>query len=778
MITIMGACAYGKNRRMDKVKKKLFQLLALFLACAVLAVLYTDRDANRWTFSGETLGQILVSGEEADSAEAEAQTEWDEAQARARALAEAGEWSRAEKLRASDVFKPAVDEAGGLNLMWGSFSAEITYASPAPLEFRVVSAGRQSFVKGGAFRAAAGEGTLSHAFELTDSAARVRLACDLPEGAEVSGVTVRRTGVLLSDRAAYALLLAAILTLLLVLSWDERPGARERRRDALMVILTAAFAGMPLFWGGLFGGTDHDLFFHLNRIEGIAAGLRCGQFPVRLHASTLLGYGYAAPIFYPEIFLYLPAVLRNLGVSLAGSWRIALMLINLAVAAASYAGAKHIFGNSRAAVGSCMLYTLCIYRLATLYTRAAIGESLAMIFFPLLIAAMVDVLLHDESRWPLLAAGMTGIALCHLLSTLFAVLLCAAAALCVLVKLFKEPRRILAIMKAAGVTALCVLFFYVPMLSYKLAGVSADVALDTADNVLQMGSFLVGFSGEAGALPEDFAYTIGVVPGLAMLIGCGLLIVRRYADGKSFCDKENDRLSFFFIGLAGLCLLAATDLFPWVFLCGLPRPFSTFFMQIQFPWRLVGMAAPLLALAGAWGYLREEKHAAAGMALLTVLCAVFAGYTMQCFVQDTPVLRADGFCDTRIPQYEYTYVGTEKEALRPGEIRVANSGVPAKISDFEKRGSELSFTLEADGGSYIEVPLLYYPGYEAEIDGQPHTVSLGENNVLRIYGGVNGTGRVTVHYEEPLLWRVSELASLAGLALLIASLCRMKRAKR
>ena len=43
-----------------------------------------------------------------------------------------------------------------------------------------------------------------------------------------------------------------------------------------------------------------------------------------------------------------------------------------------------------------------------------------------------------------------------------------------------------------------------------------------------------------------------------------------------------------------------------------------------------------------------------------------------------------------------------------------------------KRGTELTATVQLEGeAAYIELPLLYYPGYRAEIDGQAQTVARG-----------------------------------------------------
>lgn len=755
--------------------KKLVSVAALWLALAALVFIYTDRDEYTWRYEEDTLGQILIGGEEAERSEQHDQDAMAKEQQAAQARTEAGLWGTG----TYDVepFLPAQGENGGLNLPWGDYDVTVEYDSPADMELRAVSAGRQTFIQDGVWCLAAGAGTSVCRFTLTDSTSGLLIAGDPAEGAEIRSITVHKVGagIFSADLAAYAALLGAVLTVLLVLSWDTSARGRMRRRDALMVLGAAAFSCMPLLWGGVFDG--HDMLFHLNRIEGIASGLRCGQFPVRIHASTLLGYGYAASEFYPELFLYIPAILRNMGVSLCASVRVFEAGINLLAALSCYVSAKAIFDSRRTAVGASVLYTLCVYRLVNLYTRATLGESLAMIFFPLIIWSLYEVLRRDDGKWPLLALGMTGVCMSHLLSTLFSVLFCAIAAAFSLPKLMREKRRFLAILKAAAITVLCCVWFYVPMMQYSGDGVSTSVVLDAQENVLQPGGFFVAFAGDMNAdIPEDFAYTIGVVPGLALLVGCALLLVRRYAQGKAAMDGK-DRAALALCALGVVALLGATNAFPWEWVCSLRRPFSTFFKQIQFPWRLVGVAVPMMSMAAAWGYLKDDRHASAGAALIVALCAACSGYTMQCMVQRTPVLDKETFTDTRISQFEYTYVGTEKTALKPGDICVGGAEGAYSVLEMTKRGTNLTAVIEMDGGAYIEFPLLYYPGYQATVNGIPCKVARGTNNMLRVYGTASGqTAKVDISFKPPMAWVAAQSVSLLGLALLILSLRRMKRA--
>jgi len=760
-------------------KNKALKLALIWLLLVLAVFLYTDGEEYTWRYAQGELSLILETREAASAAqrasdEAYAQEAAEAAQRQAR-----GEWGGNVQYGGAPETLPARDDAPGLNLMWGAYEVTLAYASPEPLEISVVSAGRQAFIQDGeTVLAAAPDGAQAFfAFTLTGSTERVMLACDLPDGAKVTSVTVhkRGTGVFSRDLAVYAVLLGGVLTGLFLLGGDVSDDGKTRRRDALILVFTAMFASLPALMEYIVDG--HDLFFHMNRIEGIAASLRGGQFPVRIHASTLLGYGYAASEFYPELFLYIPALLRNLGVSLMASVQVTMILINLATALICYKSVRMLLGDRDTALLASALYTLSIYRLVSLYAVATLGEALAMIFFPLLIASLYEVLARDVSRWPLLALAMYGIFMSHLLSTLLAVAFCALAALCCVKRLVCEPRRVLACVKAAALMALCSMWFIVPFLQYGAAGISTNVVLNTYRYRLTLGELMLGFSGATGdqhSVGNALSGTIGAHPGLVILLGCAALAVARYAQGGK--AQEKDRLPMALLALGTLALLGTTALFPWERLCGMGRPFGTIFQQIQYPRRMLSIATPLLCIPAAWGYLRDARHKASGAALAVGLCVVFAGYFMGDFVMQQPILDREGYADTRIRQYEYTYPGTEKGLLEPGAVVLGEMEEP--VLALRQDGSGLTMALAPGAeGPYLEAPLLYYPGYRAEINGEACKVARGDNNVIRLYGPFTGAGdTVRIWFGAPAAWRIAEGASLAGLALLIALLARRRKA--
>ena len=763
------------------MKRKALKIAALWLALIALAVVYTDRNSETWVYDVSSIPWILETEADATEAQREADEALEQERAEAYARRDAGKWGKAAEYAQETLAMPAVDWTNGLNLMWGEYEATVRYESQEPMTLRAVSAGRQAFIEGGETLLPAapqgGEETLR--FTLTDATEGVMLACDVPENAKVWVITVRRVcqRVVSPDLLAFATLAGGALTWLLVLSWDERREGVKRRRDAMILLCAVLFASAPAFISGIF--YEHDLYFHLNRIEGIASALRCGQFPARIHASTLLGFGYAAPEFYPELFFYLPAVLRNLGVSLVTCVQIMEILINLATALICYASVRHMFGSREVSVCASVLYTLSVYRLINLYTRAAFGEALAMIFFPLLIAATVDVLTRDERRWPMMALAMTGIFMSHLLSTLFAIGFCALAALCCLPRFVREPRRILACVKAAGLTALCSLWFVVPFLQYLQEDISMDAGTYTTLSIQSPGILLTAFPNGTGITTlssKPLSEAMGTQPGAALLIGCALLLLARYMRSRdeALCESAQGRLPMALLAMGALAALMSTKLIPWEQLVKLPAPFSTPFVMIQFPWRLVGVAAPLMSMAAACGYLARPRLARAGAVLALAMSVVCAGLVLQEQMGRSICLPEEGYLDSRIVQREYVYRGTERSTFSPGAVHT--DGTNAQVTSFEKHGTNLTLTIAgmADA-SYLELPVNYYVGYHVQVNGEERAVCQGDFNVIRVYSSwTDEPQTLRLWYAEPLLWRVAELASLAGFALL-AVLCARKR---
>ena len=108
---------------------------------------------------------------------------------------------------------------------------------------------------------------------------------------------------------------------------------KETVRDGLVLLACAAVISWPLY-SQMAAVTDNDMLFHLSRIDGIRESLLGGQFPVRIQtaASQLDGYGYAAGLFYPNLFLYISVILCIFGLPLGLVYNLFCIDIHLVMA--------------------------------------------------------------------------------------------------------------------------------------------------------------------------------------------------------------------------------------------------------------------------------------------------------------------------------------------------------------------------------------------------------------------------------------------------------------
>nr|MCR5033713.1 hypothetical protein [Lachnospiraceae bacterium] len=243
--------------------------------------------------------------------------------------------------------------------------------------------------------------------------------------------------------------------------------------QAVGVLVIAALASIPLCKDYTISGGD--LIFHLMRIEGVKDGLLSGQFPVRIAPKWLCGYGYASSVFYGEILLYFPALLRLAGFTVQTAYKVLLLAINLGTAVISYDCFTKIAKDKWTGLVAALLYTLSPDRLFSQYVYAAVGRAGAMMFLPFIALGFYLLFAEDPEDpdyWKngvFLTVGFSGLIQTHSLSgmitVIFSVLLCALLAL----RTFRK-KTLAVIGGAAGITLLLNAWFIVPFLDFVRRG--------------------------------------------------------------------------------------------------------------------------------------------------------------------------------------------------------------------------------------------------------------------------------------------------------------------
>jgi len=671
---------------------------------------------------------------------------------------------------------------------WQSYSPHLTLPRG---EYRLLVSGYGSVV------ARSGEGNLLGAGSAMEP---FRLCLDKDESDVIlygwqEGVLVSlelervHGGPIFSDGFLLSLGVAALVLALGLIRWQIRKlpqghsGEAEQGSGifALCVLLgITVLASYPLFYGMV--GPGHDLNFHLYRIEGIKDGLLSGQFPVRLHPTHNNGYGYISSSVYPELFLYFPAFLRLLGASPVMAYHAFLVLINGMTAWIMYVCARGISRSRYAGLLASVLYTLSTWRIINLYHRAAIGEALAMMFFPLLLYGLYLLLAGDHRKWWVLALGCSGILQSHVISTVFAALTIVAA-VAVYHREFLKKQRFLGFVKAGGLTLLLNLWYLAAFLTYYLG---EDLSIKhTPENTefyqnaifpTELFNFFNTSFGHSQLLEQglqgnmSLSLGVGVTGALAV---CGAYFL--------FGKKEQDVQGRFYGVMTGMgCALVfmASTLFPWRLLQRIP-PVNAFCGTVQMPWRFLSLASPMFCIAAA-GILarrgRRERRATALVAL-GVCGLAFIQWGTAYTTELGAVLRPGWAVDTYASagyDGEYFPLGTDRSMLTAERYITGGS---VELTGYYKSGTRISLrTRNVRAGDWVEVPLLYYGGYEArDSQGRFLEVTDGDNHVVRILLQ-EGVSQVELRYKGFWYFRVAELVT--GLTWGACGICWWKKRGR
>ena len=476
---------------------------------------------------------------------------------------------------------------------------------------------------------------------------------------------------------------------------------RLRRCAVACALLAAALLACgPFLSGGVWHGSD--LGYHLRRIENIAMGLADGRFPVRVQSDWLLGNGYAVGVFYGDILLYFPAALRLLGVPVTAAYDLYLFAVTLFTAAAAYYAVRRLAWPRMSALAAAVLYTLSAYRLCDVTDRAALGEYTALAFLPLAAAGLWRTLCPDSSRlpgWLLLVLGLSGVLQSHLLSFELTVLCLALAALVLARRTFARA----ALVRLAGAAgAFCALNagFLVPLLDYYFTGKFQINQPGGVEPIQQNGAALgqllgVGYALDAGQ-QQDLVKGMALTPGPALLLGAlcaaGLTVrglLRRRPAGAAAC------LGLGAAGAFGLAL--SSNLFPWDALYALGGAAERLIGSLQFPWRFLGPACLLLALAAAGGLALLRPRARA--ALAAVLCLLAA-----------EMMAKEGKSPSAV------YAGLTERHGAPCYQRL-DAPADTKVRNVLKGLTVEQVDMQELAGERVESVITHAPGNEAPIGG-------------------------------------------------------------
>lgn len=536
----------------------------------------------------------------------------------------------------------------------------------------------------------------------------------------------------------------------------DNPISQDVLTDACVIIGVALLATSPMFSTYLYNGDD--LCYHLARIEGIKDGILDGQIPVIIMPDGLKGNGYLNAM-YPYLFLYIGAFLRICRVSIGLSYKSLIFLANLGSAVCAYYAVKSMSKSRRTIILATVLYTLMPYRFTNIFSRGDLGETLALTFWPLLIAGLYHVLLGDRQKWYYLVIGFSGILQSHILSIAIAAGFCIISALVFIVNVWKEKRYV-EIGKAAGITILINLWFLVPFMQYYFNG-----NLNT--EILRWSGYF-----EQSVNPSFLTQTISLYNKQYFSLGLPLLGCAGIGVLYLVCEKKGGRTNLsrylnYLLVMGVILTYMITGYFPSMEM-GKNEFFNSILTMLQFPWRFLGPAGACFLFVGAIR-LSESKILSPyknlifalliGLNLLTIVSVPADNNHMP--YDDVTATASKGH-DSKMAAnigifypHEWRRDGIVDEDLTTNVVVSDMSHV--RVFGYSKKGTKAQTSYIADASeNYLELPILNYYGYRA-YDENGKRVDIIEGNKQRIRIMTQGDGK-----EHTIYLRFGPVASFVA----------------
>ncbi|MGN1148704.1 MAG: hypothetical protein ACI4TB_09795 [Lachnospiraceae bacterium] len=586
--------------------------------------------------------------------------------------------------------------------------------------------------------------------------------------------------------------------LFLVCMYDRKYGiSLEKKLTWSALVIALLFVCVPCMIDYNLWGDDWG--FHLLRVEGLINGLQDGQFPVRIQGNWLRGYGYAVSIFYSDFFIVIPMLFRLIGFTVLTSYRMFLVVINIATLLIAYQCFRRLFKSVPIGGVTAILYMMSAYRMHNIYMRASIGETLAMAFLPVVFYGFYRIFTDDykskayRRNWILLTLGLTGVIQSHVLTC--EMLAFCIAILCVI--LFKRVFRketFFELVKTVAATLILNLWYLVPFADYLLTGKfnvghPETMVIKTAQcwGIYPTHSLFLFYGGgtrggiEGVGMNWTGAFSLGAALMAVLFIWLYLEFV---GDMKksSFAGKGLGRLMFWY---TVFLLVLTSCYFPWDALQSLGGIAETLIMSLQFPYRflsIAGLTASVLA-GEILLYLKENRESfyyRGALLLLTGIAFFFNAYQIDNLLNTRGFARVynkQSMGTIYVSNGEYLPYQADIDLMQPDRLV---TGEDVRVEGYEKGQYTLHtdiYVINEGEESFVDLPLLFYKGYRA-IDtesGEELAVSSGDNSVVRIAIPAGYVGEIHVGFYEPWYWRLSEICSLLMAVIIVITLLWRKR---
>jgi hypothetical protein len=504
----------------------------------------------------------------------------------------------------------------------------------------------------------------------------------------------------------------------------------------LIILAVSLFAWAPLLTPAYFfqaHDAPHSVFF----LVEFDQTFRDGYLWPRWSPDFSFGYGYPLFNIYSPLAFYAAELVHLLGASFVTAVKAMYILATVGAGLAMYLFARRLFGRE-AGVLAAAVYMLTPYHLLDIYVRCSYSEFVALALLPLAMWAFAELIAAPTGRRLALAGLVYGVlALTHHASLFTFTPFLVIYILYLLVETWRASGRGRALYAAlyavlgGGLGLALAAVYLVPLvaeLRYINLGQWTAFNYDYDQHFVYVAQLLSPFWGygySGPGLNDGMSFQLGAVMLVLVLCGGWLALARRVPQR----------------GTVLLCLAMTAGIIwlmsPAAQLAWTALPIASL---VQFPWRLLGLAAISVSvvagslLARPDGAAEAQAPALSPEVLILVLVVVLGsfGYTLPHYTpvepwreQPVAVIRWDSFSPpdrvaiVAATDVQPTSGPMEAQYLAGEPLQVATllTGT-GTVQTLRRGGASNEVLVRAGGPATVEFYTFDYPGWRVTVDGQ------------------------------------------------------------
>ncbi len=515
-----------------------------------------------------------------------------------------------------------------------------------------------------------------------------------------------------------------------------------KNHSRLIFLLLALIFSVPAVIGLLHSGfpvTD-DGGWMVIRFSAFYEALRAGEFPVRFLMRLNNGYGYPVSDFLYPLFMYLSVPIHILGINFSNTIKILLALCIFASSLFTFLWLRKIFDNFSALIGA-VCYTFFPYHLSDIYQRGSVGEVLSLSILPFILWQIE----RKSSRW--ISIGLALLITAHnTLAVLFMFLILPYILLDIYIS--KDKKSMLSfysttVLLGLGLSA----FFWIPALFDLHYTVFAKTPISSVNN------YFISFG------------LIGVAAATVILLTIAFILVK-----KIEIKKYRLTVIMLIISIVSIYLASSFSALLWKFL---PSSF------VQFPFRFLSLVIPSVAFLAASiiSAFDQKKKIILSLIILTLILISASSYLLPKNYQNFPDSFYSTNQDTTTVKNEYMPVWVKDIPITMSSAKVENPGGKEAINLIKSTPNKTEFTIFLADSRVIQVNTIYFPGWEAYVNGEPKGILFNNSKGLITLSLDKGANNVQLFFKETPVRHLADLVSIVSIGYLLIFVLAKKKIK-